>query len=124
MRPETLALIGVVGAAAITTLGALLAKRARAPQDASAIRKAEQEIVKVALENTKELIAQQENIQARERAQGESQMMALQQRLDQLDQRLVRIHASMLAHQPWDRDAVVKLRETDPGWPGPPPLDV
>lgn len=57
------------------------------------------------------------------RATHESEVKAINARIQELEDRYNRAIAMMLAHAPWDTDALAYLRQHEPHWPSPPRLE-
>ncbi len=57
------------------------------------------------------------------RAKHETEMAGINTRMRELEDRYNQAIVAMLAHAPWDADALLQLRQTDPRWPSPPRLE-
>lgn len=134
MKAEWAALIGVLGASLITALGTLMARRAGRPVDAATIRHTEQQVAATAVSTAKALIDEVREQQVNQKADYESriaalradhaaELAALRSRVAAMEDRQTRFMAAIVAHMPWDTDALTKLRQNEPGWPTYPPLD-
>ncbi len=134
MSAELIALLGVLGAALITAMATVLARRAGRPVDQATIRHTEQQVAATAVSTAKALIdevREQQQVQkvdyetriTRLRDEHAAELAALRTRVTTMEDRQTRFLAAIVAHMPWDTDALTKLREQEPGWPTFPPLD-
>ncbi len=134
MSPELATLIGTIAVAVIGLLSGVLVKRARTPQDAEQIRVAQQEVTsKVVLtaaalidEIREQQVAQRDDYDqklADQRAKHDAEISALNARITSMEDRHSRMLGALLSHAPWDTSAWARLRDADPTWPPPPPLD-
>ncbi len=146
-----LAALGTIAVAIIGVLGAQLAKRTSRGVDQATAEKLHQDARKTAIDATQSEIATIRSIaderqkfaleridlvkeesqrrleemrteHAEDRVRAESEIKELKDRMREYEERQRLFLASVIAHLPWDADALNRLRADDPGWSSPPPF--
>ncbi len=134
VSPEIATLVGTIAVAIIGIISGVLVKRTRGPGDAEQIKLAQQEVAsKVVVtaaalidEIREQQVAQKVDYDLKlsdQRIRHDAEISALNQRITSMEDRHLRMLAALLSHAPWDSTAWARLRDDDPNWPPPPPLD-
>ncbi|RKN38246.1 hypothetical protein [Micromonospora endolithica] len=123
---------GIVGTVWVKRLNRSV-DRALARKSTSESKKAEAETVSLEVATARNLIEEIEKMMARQRLSYESRMGELSARHDRdlhevndrirlLERRERELRDAWNMHAPWDALTVVRVRESDPTWPDPPPI--
>ncbi len=138
MDAALLGMLGVVAAATLTGTAGIVVRRAGRGVDEATARKTRAETTGVEINNMKmvldtvrtnlqDQLATQKTAHDEQitelRATHDERIKELRSRLSSVEEQQHRYLAAILAHLPWDTDALSELRRTDPRWPSPPPLD-
>ncbi len=127
ISPEIAALVGSLAVALIGIISGVLVKRTRSPQTVEQVANTVVTTAAALIDEVRQQqVAQKADYEAKigdQKAKHDAEISALNGRITNLEDRHTRFLAALLAHAPWDRTAWQKLRDDDPTWPPPPPLD-
>ncbi len=138
LDPTTAGLVGTLSAAIIAAISGWVVRRANRRVDAATVRRTEAEAASIEVKTARELLADVKTSMAERlaeqrtdyeqritalRERHDSEIKALNERMSGLEDRSTRMLAAILAHVPWDADALAEVRRIRPEWPSPPPID-